>query len=228
MQAARGLSKSAARDHGRGAQISRIRLGGDSTRDVKRNFSRALIALLCAANVSLAVVLWRSGDPAYRMQEILALGRYSEHDELIAQVGKKYGVDPRLVKAVVWRESRFSTSKIGAAGERGLMQVGEAAARDWATAHKIEVFVYADLFDAKTNLEAGTWYLSRALEHWKDREDPMPFALAEYNAGRSRVEKWATGSDDAGGMLRAASGSGTRQYVDDVLRRYQHFLRHPR
>jgi len=184
------------------------------------------VALLCAANVSLAVVLWRSGDPAYRMQELLALGRYSEHDDLIARAAKKYGVDPLLVKAIVWRESRFSTTKIGAARERGLMQVGEAAARDWAAAHKIEVFVFADLFDAKTNLEAGAWYLSRALEHWKDREDPVPFALAEYNAGRSRVEKWAANAKTAGDMLRAAAGSGTRQYVDDVIRRYQHFLRH--
>ena len=195
---------------------------------MKRNFRRLLLAILCAVNIALAVVLWRSGDPAYRMQELIALGRYSEHDALIARAAKKYGVDPLLVKAVVWRESRFSTTKVGGAGERGLMQVGEAAARDWAAAHKIEVFVFADLFDAKTNLEAGTWYLSRALEHWKDREDPIPFALAEYNAGHSRVEKWAANAESARDMLRAASGTGTRQYVDDVIRRYQHFLRHAR
>ena len=191
---------------------------------MQRNFRRLLIAILCAANIALAVVLWRSGDPSYRMQELLALGRYTEHDALIIRAAKKYGMDPLLVKAVVWRESRFSTTKIGKAGERGLMQVGEAAAHDWAAMHKIEVFVFADLFDAKTNLEAGTWYLSRALEHWKDRGDPVPFALAEYNAGRSRVEKWAANDRTAGEMLGAASGTSTRQYVDDVIRRYQRYL----
>ena len=191
---------------------------------MKRNFRRLLIACLGAANIALAVVLWRSGDPAYRMQELLALGRYTEHDALIAGAAKKYGVDPLLVKAVVWRESRFSTVKTGRSGERGLMLVGEAAARDWAATHKIEVFVFADLFDAKTNLEAGSWYLSRALEHWKDRDDPIPFALAEYNAGRSRVEKWAVNDRTAGEMMAAASGTGTRQYVDDVIRRYQRYL----
>ena len=191
---------------------------------MQRNFRRLLIAILCAANIALAVVLWRSGDPSYRMQELLALGRYTEHDALIIRAAKKYGMDPLLVKAVVWRESRFSTTKIGKAGERGLMQVGEAAAHDWAAMHKIEVFVFADLFDAKTNLEAGTWYLSRALEHWKDRGDPVPFALAEYNAGRSRVEKWAVNGRTAGEMLGAASGTSTRQYVDDVIRRYQRYL----
>ena len=191
---------------------------------MKRNFRRILIAILCALNIALAVVLWRSGDPPYRMQELVAFGRYTEHDALIARAAKKYGVDPLLVKAIVWRESRFSTVKIGRAGERGLMQVGEAAARDWAATHKIEVFVFADLFDAKTNLEAGTWYLSRALDHWKDRDDPVPFALAEYNAGRSRVEKWAANGRTADEMLFAASGTSTRQYVDDVIRRYLRYL----
>lgn len=191
---------------------------------MKRNLRRILIALLCAVNIAFAVVLWRSHDPAYRMQEMLALGRYSEHDALIACIAKKYDVDPLLVKSVVWRESRFCTGKVGASGERGLMQVGEAAARDWAAAHKVEVFVYADLFDAKTNLEAGTWYLSRALGHWKDRDDPIPFALAEYNAGRSRVDRWAAGGADSQEMLQMASGGGTRQYVDDVIRRYQRYL----
>lgn len=191
---------------------------------VKRNIRRILVAVVCAVNIALAVVLWRSGDPAYRLQELVALGRYSEHDDLIARAAKKHGVDPLLVKAVVWRESRFHTTKVGGAGERGLMQVGEAAAHDWAAAHKVEVFVYADLFDAKTNLEAGTWYLGRALVRWKDRDDPIPYALAEYNAGRSRVEKWAANRDTAREMLAEAGGTGTRQYVDDVIRRYQRYL----
>jgi len=195
---------------------------------VKRNLRRLIVAFLCAANVALAVVLWRSDDPAYRVQELLALGRYSEHDDLIARAATKYGVDPLLVKAIVWRESRFTTTKYGAAGERGLMQVGEAAGRDWANARKIEVFVFADLFDAKTNLDAGSWYLSRALEHWKDRDDPLPYALAEYNAGRARVERWAARGQNAGGMLLAASGTSTRQYVEDVIRRYRRYLRQAR
>jgi soluble lytic murein transglycosylase len=181
------------------------------------------VVLLCAANVALAVVLWRSGDPSYRMQEMAALGRYSAYEEPIAAAAKKYGVDPLLVKAVVWRESRFSPTKVGTSGERGLMQVGEAAARDWAAAHKIEVFVFADLFDEKTNLEAGTWYLGRALERWKDRDKPVAFALAEYNAGHSRVEQWAANAKTARDMLRAAAGTGTRQYVDDVVSRYLHY-----
>jgi soluble lytic murein transglycosylase len=155
---------------------------------------------------------------------MLAFGRYSEHDDLIAEAAKKHGVDPLLVKSVVWRESRFSPTKVGTSGERGLAHLHEAAARDWAAAKKVDVFVYADLFDARTNLDVGTWYLSRALEYWKDRDFPVYFALAEYNAGRSRVEKWAADGASARLMLRAASAGSAGQYVDDVIRRYRHYL----
>jgi soluble lytic murein transglycosylase len=69
-----------------------------------------------------------------------------------------------LVKAVVWRESRFDPRKYGSAGERGLMQVSEKAADEWARENKIDTFRAEQLFDPKTNLEAGTWYLCRAFE----------------------------------------------------------------
>jgi soluble lytic murein transglycosylase len=196
------------------------------SRGVKRYCWRIVIVLLLAAIVAFAATLLRSPDAAYRFQELVALGRYHEHDTLIEDAGKKYGVDPKLVKAVVWRESRFHPDKIGAAGERGLMQLGEAAARDWATARKVEVFVFADLFDAKTNIEAGTWYLGQAIERWKDRDDPVRFALAEYNAGRSRVEKWAAKSGTAAEMLRDSAAGSTRRYVEEIMRRFRIYREH--
>ena len=186
---------------------------------MKRNFWRLILVAAFAANVAAAVVLWRSPDPMYQAQSWAAFGRFNEHDKLIAHVAEKAGLDPWLVKAVVWRESRFHTDKVGGAGERGLMQVGEAAAQDWAWAHHIAVFMQTDLFDARTNLQAGTWYLKRALEHWKDRDDPVQFALAEYNAGRKRVERWAAGSANAAAMLQAADIATTRQYAEDIMRR---------
>ena len=193
---------------------------------VKRTFWRLLFTLFLAADIAAGVVLWRSPDPRYRAHEWLALGRYHVHDALIAEVAEKADVDALLVKAVVWRESRFQKTKVGSAGERGLMQVGENAARDWAAAHRIESFMFTDLFDARTNLQAGAWYLARALEHWKDRDDPLPFALAEYNAGRTRVQQWAGESATASEMLRACDISSTRRYVDDIIRRYRFYREH--
>ena len=78
------------------------------------------------------------------------------------------------------------------------MQLTEGAAQEWAEDSKKENFRVEELFDPKTNLEAGSWYLRRAMDHWQNQEDPIPFALAEYNAGASRAQRWAGGADAKG------------------------------
>src|SRR2546421_2227671 len=67
---------------------------------------------------------------------------YKEHsqDESILAAARKYAMDPSLVKAVVWRESRFNPHIRGKVGEIGLMQVGEAAANEWARSEGFSYF----------------------------------------------------------------------------------------
>ncbi len=185
---------------------------------------RLCLVLVFAALTAGGLLLWLAPDPEYQLQSWLAAGRFSAYDTMIADAARKHGLDPLLVRAMVWRESAFDPSKVGTSGERGLMQVGEAAAQDWATAEKIETFVPTDLFDAKTNLEAGTWYLKKALERWKLKADPVPFALAEYNAGHGRVERWiaATQRGDeaqAEHLVRAIDFPTTRKYIEDITAR---------
>ncbi len=198
-----------------------------------RLFQRLLLVLLLAASTAAGVVLWNSPDPAYTAQSWLAGSRYSRYDGLIFDVARKHSLDPLLVKAIAWRESAFHPDKIGTVGERGLMQVGEAAAQDWARAEKIETFVPTDLFDAKTNLEAGTWYFKKALDRWKQKDDPVPFALAEYNAGRVRVDRWiaetkrgdAANADD---LLTAIDFPTTRKYIESITARHRFYQQHAR
>jgi soluble lytic murein transglycosylase len=193
-----------------------------------RFLKRLLLALLFAAATAVGVVLWRSPDAIYTVQSWLAGSRYTRYDALIADVARKHGLDWLLVKAIVWRESAFQADKVGTSGERGLMQVGEAAAQDWAHAEKIETFVPTDLFDPKTNLEVGTWYFKKALERWKQKDDPIPFALAEYNAGRVRVDRWIaetkhgeeTNADD---LLNAIDFPSTRKYIEAITARQRYY-----
>ncbi len=187
-----------------------------------------LLMLVLAALTAAGLLVGLSRDPLYSAQELASCGRFSSHDGLIAEAAKKSGLDAALVKALIWRESAFHPDKVGASGERGLMQVGEAAATDWARAQKIETFMPPDLFEPRTNLEAGTWYLKRALDKWKDRDDPVPFALAEYNAGASRLERWiaATGAGvkaDSRDLLNAMDFPGTRRYVEEITARAQFY-----
>ena len=189
---------------------------------------RLIFVLALAAFTAASLLLWRSPDPLYTLDSWRSFGRFHDYDALVTDIAGKHGLDPMLVKAVIWRESAFQHEKMGTRGERGLMQVGEGAARDWAAAEKIETFVPTDLFDAKTNCDVGAWYLKKALVHWKSKPDPVPFALAEYNAGRTRVDRWivatdlgekATGDD----LLAAIDFPTTRRYVEDIVRRYRYY-----
>ena len=193
---------------------------------------KLIICLLFAAAVGLALFAWRSGDPFYTVHEWLSPARFQQYDRLIHAIATANKLDPMLVKAVVWRESRFDPQKLGGAGERGLMQVSEIAARDWAQEHRIENFQVEELFDPKTNLEAGSWYLRRAMSHWDGVRDPTPFALAEYNAGASRARRWAGGDGtqpiSAEAFQKNIDFPGTKNYVESIIDRYHFYQRRGR
>ena len=191
-----------------------------------------ILCVLLALAAGFAYLAVRSGDPIYTFYEWMSPARFKQYDRLIRSVAMEHHLDPMLVKAVVWRESRFDPKKYGGAGERGLMQVSEKAAKEWARENKIDNFRVEELFDPKTNLEAGTWYLRRAFEHWETQSDPMPFALAEYNAGASRAQRWSGGNGvdavPAQTFLKKIDFPGTRKYVDSILARYEFYKRRGR
>src|SRR5215510_4782401 len=58
-------------------------------------------------------------------------------DSPIGAAARRYSVEPALIKAVVWRESRFNPRARGRAEEIGLMQIREDAAREWADAERV-------------------------------------------------------------------------------------------
>jgi soluble lytic murein transglycosylase len=190
---------------------------------------KLILCVLLALAAGFGWLAVRSGDPIYTFYEWMSPARFKQYDPLIRLAAVQHHLDPMLVKAVVWRESRFDPKKYGTAGERGLMQVSEKAANELARENKIANFHVEKLFDPRTNLEAGTWYLRRAFEHWETQSDPMPFALAEYNAGASRAQRWSGGDAAAPMPARTFLGRidfpGTRKYVDSIIARYQFYQR---
>lgn len=159
-----------------------------------RVFLRILLVIVVVGGIVAAAGAWvllHSENLRYRAYELVYGASFHQYDGIIQEVAKERGMDPMLIKAVVWRESRFRPTKVGLDGERGLMQITDAAAGEWVKSEHIASFVPADLFDPKINIQAGTWLLARSLRRYQDRDDPVPFALAEYNAGRSRVARWA-------------------------------------
>jgi soluble lytic murein transglycosylase len=199
---------------------------------VIRFLFKLILCLLLALAGGFAYLALRSGDPVYTLYEWISPARFQQHNRLVSSVAAEHHLDPMLVKAIVWRESRFDPHKHGSAGERGLMQVSEKAADEWARENKIDNFRVEDLFDPKTNLEAGAWYLHRAWQHWEAQPDPLPFALAEYNAGASRAQRWAGGEQaapmPAKDFLHNIDFPGTRKYVESIIQRYEFYKRRGR
>jgi soluble lytic murein transglycosylase len=147
--------------------------------------------------------------------------RDHSQDKPILAAAQRYGVEPALVKAVVWRESRFNPRCRGRVGEIGLMQLREAAASEWAHAEKLPDFDVQCLYNPATNTFAGTWYLRKLLARYTHTDDPLPYALADYNAGRSNVLKWKQGAAETNSLafIDQIGFPGTRDYVKAIMRR---------
>jgi len=147
-------------------------------------------------------------------------------DVPILEAARHYGVDPALVKAVVWRESRFHPAIHGTRGEIGLMQIiPSAAAADWQAAEHVIDLSPASLENPYTNALIGTWYLRKLLHRYSSTDNPLPYALADYNAGRGNVLKWNQGAAVTNGVAfyQAIQFPGTRTYVATVIQRYRYY-----
>ena len=154
--------------------------------------------------------------------------REARFDGLIAEMSTRHRVPGSLIKAVIWRESRFDPAARGAAGEIGLMQVTPAAGEDWAHGTGRARFRPWMLWDPRHNIDAGAWYLGRALRRWADRDDPVPFALAEYNAGPSNAQRWARNAPRARPFVERIDYPTTRRYIADVMERERDYRRRGR
>jgi soluble lytic murein transglycosylase len=151
--------------------------------------------------------------------------RDHSQDKIILAAALKHGVDPALVKAVVWRESSFNPKARGTKGEIGLMQIGELAAQEWADAEKLTSFRHEDLFDPVKNAMAGTWYLAKMIRRYANTDSPYHYALADYNAGRTHVLRWKTGAASTNSQLflQQMDYPGTRRYIQSILLKYQNY-----
>jgi len=167
-------------------------------------------ALLCVACVNIALLIWWNGK------------REHQYDPEIIAAARKYRLEPALVKAVIWQESKFNPKARGKAGEIGLMQVREDAAFEWADAEKIHPFKHQEIFDPGKNIQAGTFYLSQLVRRYRNTDNPLPYALADYNAGRSHVLRWNKGAAKTNSTLFLSQMDfpGTKKYAENVIEKY--------
>src|SRR4026209_2405913 len=139
-----------------------------------------------------------------------------EYEHVIRAYAGERNLDPSLVAAVIYAESRFDPNVRSSAGAVGLMQVlpetGEFIARSTGGTD----FVEADLRDPDLNVRYGTWLLDYLRTPYdRDRE-----TAAVPAAGRAPAPS-PRGLADVGDWRRPGAGiefPETRAYVDEVLR----------
>jgi soluble lytic murein transglycosylase len=171
---------------------------------------RRLLALVLVVATALAAFTFlRSGEPAWLERLHYPL----QYESIVRAHARNYGLDPALVAAVIYQESKFRADARSKSGAIGLMQLRPETARGIAIRTGGSRFRTEDLFEPELNIRYGCWYLRHLLQKYGDEKT----ALAAYNAGQANVDEWKA----TGGGIRFAE---TRAYVTRVqeLKRVYH------
>lgn len=137
------------------------------------------------------------------------------HEDIIRQQARDKDLDPALIAAVIYAESRFREGRTSHAGAEGLMQITPATAQDIARKSGGIAFELDDLHTPQVNIAYGSFYLRYLLDRYGGNET---LAVAAYNAGYGNVDEWVA---DAGRKGRDFSIDEipfpeTRDYVEKV------------
>jgi soluble lytic murein transglycosylase len=146
------------------------------------------------------------------------------HDDIIRQQATDKGLDPALIAAVIYEESRFR-DQTSHAGARGLMQLTPDTADFIARRSGGVRFTQADLATPQINIAYGAWFLRYLIDHYEGNET---LAIAAYNAGQTNVDGWVgrAGGPDEFDTARHIPFPETRAYVSNVLERRGEYRDH--
>ncbi len=114
---------------------------------------------------------------------------------LITDAAQREKLEPKLLSALIHKESAGRPCAVSAKGAQGLTQIMPATA---------EVLKVTDPFDPKQNIDAGAKFLKQLLTKYAG---DVSLALGAYNAGPARVDKDGTVPDIP----------ETKSYVADIL-----------
>ena len=174
----------------------------------------ALAVVAGLAGVALRVSTGPGGMPAPGWYTRTAYPL--DYESAIRASARRNGLDPALVAAVIYAESRFHAQARSSHGAVGLMQLLPGTAAQIARETGGVAFVPADLDDPRVNIRYGCYYLRTVLDRFGgDRVA----AIAAYNAGAGAVGEWTAAARSEGHSLRVADipFAETRAYVRSVL-----------
>ena len=157
--------------------------------------------VVLAGGVLGAVVLVQEAKPGWWERLWYPL----RYEQIVRGHADNYSLDPALLAAVIYQESKFKANARSTSGAIGLMQLLPDTAKGIALHTGGSAFRLDDLYDPEINVRYGAWYLRHLLRKYRDERS----ALAAYNAGQDNVDRWRRNGQEI-------QFSETRAYVDRV------------
>jgi soluble lytic murein transglycosylase len=162
---------------------------------------RLAASTLLIVAVAATFVYLRSGEPDWFQRVRYPL----KYEQIVRGHAQNYQLDPALLAAVIYQESKFRPDAKSESGAIGLMQLQPETAKGIAIRTGGSRFQTSDLYVPEINVRYGSWYLRHLLDKYEDEET----ALAAYNAGQRNVDEWRA-------QGKGIQFSETRAYVDRV------------
>ena len=191
---------------------AKVQRSARSTAARRRTVMRRRVVLLLTvagiAGLAAAIFLPRVHDA---VREITLPLR---HEDIIRQQASEKDLDPTLIAAVIYTESRFR-DQTSIAGAKGLMQITPDTAKYIARLSGGTAFRLDDLSDPQVNISYGSYYLRYLIKRYGGNE---VLALAAYNGGEGNVDKWINRALDDERQLKVSDipFPETKAYVGRV------------
>ena len=136
--------------------------------------------------------------------------------------GAEYGIDSRLIMAIIRAESTFDPACLSSTGAKGLMQIMKATYRDIQKDLRLQED-YEDLTNGKFNVCCGTYYLNWLSRYLTGTEQ----IVAAYNGGIGNVRSWlkneAYSADGKTLIVENIPNEGVKNYVNRVMKYYKEY-----
>jgi soluble lytic murein transglycosylase len=201
------------------ATISRRSGGGSRRRRHVVRRRRRAVTLLGVAIAAIAIWL---AMPLFR-KAVSDLTLPLAYSDVIRQQAAEKHLDPALIAAVIYAETKFD-ARPSSAGAEGLMQILPGTAEFLARRSGATTFTVSDLGTPQVNIAYGSYYLRYLLDQYGGQE---MLALAAYNGGETNVNRWIADERAAGRALTIGEipFPQTRAYVVRVLQAQQDYRR---
>ncbi len=144
--------------------------------------SRLVLGMAVVAALAVAFGTIHFAQPAWYER----LWHPFRYQEIVLGHARNYRLDPALLAAVIYQESKFNADAKSDRGAIGLMQLLPDTAKGIAVRTGGSKFQVSDLYDPELNVRYGSWYL----RHLLDKYGSERIALAAYNAGQANVDGW--------------------------------------